>query len=72
MLFATGAERIETLARSGPISRTKIYAAISDGELVAKKFGRATLILKEDWERFLHTRPAAERRAVRVRQHNAA
>ena len=35
------------------ICRTKIYEAINDGLLPAKKFGRRTLILKSDLNKFL-------------------
>lgn len=36
------------------IGRTRIYAAIKSGDLVAKKFGKRTLILKQDVETFLN------------------
>ena len=35
------------------IGQTKIYDAINQGFLKAKKFGRRTIILKEDLETFL-------------------
>ena len=42
----------------GPFGRTSVYQAIKDGRLVARKFGRKTVILKEDWEAFLRGLPA--------------
>lgn len=62
-MFEAGAERIETLAKHSPLSRSAIYSAISDGTLVARKHGGITLILKDDWDTFLRSRPIAERRA---------
>lgn len=61
-MFEAGAERIETLAKHSPLSRSAIYSAIADGTLVARKHGGITLILKDDWDAFLRSRPVAERR----------
>jgi len=36
------------------IGQTKIYEAINQGHLLAKKYGRRTLILKDDLEAFLN------------------
>lgn len=35
------------------IGRTKLYDAINRGELIAKKFGKRTIILRDDLEAFL-------------------
>lgn len=35
------------------IGRTKVYEAINSGLLTAKKFGKRTIILKDDLESFL-------------------
>lgn len=39
------------------IGRTKIYQAIADGELVARKYGKRTLILRTDLQAFLASLP---------------
>jgi excisionase family DNA binding protein len=41
------------------IGRTKIYEAISDGTLTARKCGKRTLILRDDLRRFLGSLPSA-------------
>ena len=48
-------------ARSG-ISRSRLYEAIRDGQLIAKKFGRSTIIRDADLEDFLERLPAIEPR----------
>ena len=40
------------------IGRSKLYHAMRDGELVARKFGARTVILRADLEAFLTSRPA--------------
>lgn len=47
----------EACAESG-IGRTSLYAAINDGLLPAKKFGRKTIILRQDLEAFLAALPS--------------
>lgn len=44
---------IEEACNLTGIGRTKLYDAINRGELIAKKFGKRTIILKEDLETFL-------------------
>jgi excisionase family DNA binding protein len=39
------------------IGRTKIYQAISEGQLTARKFGKRTLILRTELQRFLDSLP---------------
>ena len=39
------------------IGRTKIYEAIADGRLTARKFGKRTLILRGDLQAFLSSLP---------------
>ena len=48
---------VNQLAAAGPISRNKIYDAIADGSLVARKLGKRTIILPTDWEDFLKSLP---------------
>ena len=43
------------IARAG---RTAIYQAIRDGQLVARKRGRRTIILSDDLRRWLDSLPA--------------
>jgi excisionase family DNA binding protein len=46
----------ETCAVTG-IGRTKLYEAIGTGALVARRFGKKRLILREDLRRFLAKLP---------------
>jgi hypothetical protein len=39
------------------LGKTKIYEAIGAGQLVARKFGKRTIILREDLTRFLTALP---------------
>lgn len=41
------------------IGRTKIYQAINDGHLKARKYGKRTLILRSDLQAFLAALPSA-------------
>lgn len=42
---------------AAPIGRTRLYAALRNGQLKAKKFGKRTLILSEDFQSFLKNLP---------------
>ena len=42
------------------IGRTKLYEAISAGELVARKYGKRTLILRSDLSNFLSNLPTVQ------------
>jgi excisionase family DNA binding protein len=44
---------IEEVQNLTGLGRTKVYAAINAGVLRARKFGKRTIILKEDLEAFL-------------------
>ena len=46
--------------RVAGIGRTKIYEAIADGSLKARKFGKRTLILRADLQSFLSDLPVVE------------
>jgi excisionase family DNA binding protein len=39
------------------VGRTKIYEAISDGLLIARKYGKRTIILRDDLRSFLNALP---------------
>jgi excisionase family DNA binding protein len=42
------------------IGRTRLYAAIAEGVLTARKHGRRTLVLRSDLNRFLEALPNAK------------
>ncbi len=44
---------IEEVREATGIGRTKIYEAINKGLLPAKKYGKRTIVLKQDLESFL-------------------
>jgi len=46
---------IEDVRAVTGIGRTKIYQAINSGKLKAKKFGKKTIILRDDLELFLNS-----------------
>jgi excisionase family DNA binding protein len=48
----------EACAAAG-IGRTKLYQAIADGSLKARKLGKRTLILRDDLYQFLAALPTA-------------
>lgn len=48
----------EAVVASG-LSRTSLYEAIKSGDLVARKFGSRTVILREDLLRFLNNLASA-------------
>lgn len=48
---------ISEACRISGIGRTKVYEAISDGRLTARKFGKRTLILRADLRAFLDNLP---------------
>ncbi len=55
---------IEEAAAAGPVGRTKIYAAIGDGSLPARKAGRRTFILATDYQAWLESQPVILAKAV--------
>lgn len=53
----------EACAMTG-IGRTKLYSALANGQLVAKKYGKRTIILRDDLNAFLsglETYPATQK-----------
>ena len=48
---------VSEACRVAGIGRTKIYEAIADGRLKARKFGKRTLILRADLQAFLASLP---------------
>jgi excisionase family DNA binding protein len=42
------------------IGRTKLYEAIARGELIARKYGSRTIVLKSDLLRFLTSLPEVQ------------
>jgi excisionase family DNA binding protein len=53
------AHTIEQMCALTGIGRDGVYAAIRDGRLVARKFGRRTLVTDEDLRQFLAALPRA-------------
>ena len=51
---------IPEACRVAGLGRTKIYQAIADGRLTARKAGKRTLILRADLDRFLKTLPVLQ------------
>lgn len=56
---------IADVTRETGTSRTTIYEEIKAGRLQARKLGRRTLILAEDYERWLTSLPPLEKRGAR-------
>ena len=55
---------IDEVVKAVGIGRTRIFAEIRSGQLVARKVGRRTVILKQDLEAWLRQLPRASRSAV--------
>lgn len=55
-----GLSIFEACAVAG-IGRTKLYEAIASGELVARKFGKRRIILRDDLRQFLTELPVDNR-----------
>ena len=51
---------IADAAREADVGRDKIYGAIRSGDLIAKKWGRRTIIRGDDFDRFLANLPVLE------------
>jgi hypothetical protein len=50
--------RIKDLAKpNGPFGRSKLFEDIAAGLLIARKVGGATVILEDDWRRYLEGAP---------------
>ena len=47
------------LARRGPLGRTALTKEVKEGRLKAKKYGNKTIVLPEDFRRFLDALPDA-------------
>ena len=52
-----GAKTVTDRAKKGPFGKTFLYAEIKSGRLKARKAGRATIVLDEDWGDFLKSLP---------------
>jgi excisionase family DNA binding protein len=50
------------------IGRTRLYYAIATGELVARKFGKRRIILRDDLRNFLSKLPIDARPVVRSQE----
>jgi hypothetical protein len=61
--FAPRAYRISDVCKITRLGRTTIYAAIKSGDLIARKYGRATIVLADDLEAFLRSLQTTSRRS---------
>jgi excisionase family DNA binding protein len=50
---------VEQAAAAAGVGRTTVFAKIRSRELIAKKVGRRTIILREDLEAWLRSRPSS-------------
>lgn len=57
---------INELTEIGPLGRSSIYKAINAGQLTARKFGRSSVVLADDWRRFLTSLPPFTPRSGRA------
>jgi hypothetical protein len=48
---------VAQLEAEGPLRRNAIYREIKQGRLVARKVGKSTVVLVEDWETYLRALP---------------
>jgi excisionase family DNA binding protein len=48
---------IKDVCEATGLGRTTVYAAIKAGHLVARKYGRRTIVLADDLATFLHKLP---------------
>jgi excisionase family DNA binding protein len=55
-----GLSIMEACAVAG-IGRTKLYQAIADGSLIARKYGKRRIILRDDLRKFLFALPVVAR-----------
>jgi hypothetical protein len=51
---------VEDAVEASSIGRSTLYCAISSGDLIARKRGRRTIILKGDLARFLEALPCVK------------
>lgn len=63
-MLTKAAYRVDELAREWPEGRTKIFAAIREGKLKARKSGRSTIILREDALDYLRQLPPANPKEI--------
>lgn len=55
---------VREVAREGAMSERQVYRLLKDGKLKARKSGRKTLILSEDFRAWLDSLPLAELEAA--------
>ena len=54
---------VEELLQIHPGGRTRLYDAIKAGQLVARKIGRQTIILDDEYQAYLQSLPKFEAKA---------
>ena len=55
---------VRDVAREGAMSERQVYRLLKDGRLKARKLGRKTLIMSEDFRALLDSLPAADLEAA--------
>jgi hypothetical protein len=58
-LSARRAYRIPDVCAATGLGRTSVYSAIKSGALIARRYGRCTIVLAEDLGTFLNNLPKA-------------
>ena len=56
-LLGLRAYRIPEVCELTGLGRTSVYAAIKSGALIARRYGRCTIVLADDLAAFLHNLP---------------
>jgi excisionase family DNA binding protein len=56
-LLGLRAYRIPEVCELTGLGRTSVYAAIKSGALIARRYGRCTIVLADDLTAFLHNLP---------------
>ncbi len=51
--------RIKELVDRGPFGRTKLFADIAAGRLIARKVGGSRIVHESDWRKYLEGTPVA-------------
>jgi excisionase family DNA binding protein len=65
-----GLSVFEACAVAG-IGRTKLYEAIATGALVARKFGKRRIILRDDLRQFLNSLPVVKSESTKAASANS-
>jgi len=50
---------VDEACHTGGFGRSRFYEAVAAGQLVVRKFGKRTIVLRDDLDRFLDSLPVA-------------